>query len=307
MKSQLLPIQFLPNKLREKYLQSRKKQFLSQRKQKGWSQIVEFRGCKFFAGHENKIEYALLNLDGNYDWNNFTAIENMVREGDVCFDIGANIGIYSVILSKLTGHPENIHAFEPVNHIRNKLTSNCKLNGFADVHVNDFALGAEVSTAQMYQIKEDMFRGGTSTFVHNDNVKKIGTDKFNLCEVRIARLDDYVRDNHIERVNFMKIDVEGFEWPVLQGGQETIEKFGPTILLEYDPVRHQESGETNHFKEFFLDNKYQAYEFTAFGSQLVLLPFQFDHTPLKRNIMCINPELKVESRISPSAPARVSV
>jgi FkbM family methyltransferase len=285
MKNQMLPLI-----LKKKYEGIREKRFLN--KQKMWKQIANFKGCKFFAGPDNKLESSLLLPGENYDRNNFTAIEEIIKEGDICFDIGANIGIYSVVLSKLSGNAGNVHSFEPVNHIRQRLKANCKLNGFQDININNIALGAENSTVDMFQIKQGMFRGGTSTFVENDNVESLGKDKFDVCKVNVVQLDEYVKEQNLSKIDFMKIDVESFEWQVLQGGQKTIREFSPTILMEYDPARHAEKGDENQFKEFFEKNDYQVYEFNVFGSNLILIPFDFDHMPIQRNILCFSSKLK---------------
>lgn len=285
MKSQMLPLT-----LKRKYDGLKERRFLN--RQKMWKQIANFKGCKFFAGPDNKLEASLLLPGENYDKNNFIAIEQVVKDGDICFDIGANIGIYSVVLSKLSGDAGNVHAFEPVNHIRQRLEANCKLNGFQAININNIALGAERSTAEMFQIKKGMFRGGTSTFIENDNVESLGKDKFDVCTVDIIQLDEYVKEKKVSKLDFMKIDVESFEWQVLQGGQKTIRKFSPTILMEYDPVRHAEQGDENQFKDFFEANDYQVYEFNVFGDNLTLIPFDFNHMPIQRNILCFSSKLK---------------
>lgn len=285
MKNQILP---LP--LQKKYNELKEKRFLN--RQKMWKQIATFKGCKFFAGPDNKLEASLLLPGENYDKDNFTAIEKLVKKGDICFDIGANIGIYSVILSKISGEATNVHSFEPVNHIRQRLEANCKLNGFQSININNIALGAARSTAEMFQIKKGMYRGGTSTFIENDNVDSLGKDKFDVCTVDIIQLDEYVKEKKLSKIDFLKIDVESFEWQVLQGGRKTVSDFSPTILMEYDPVRHGEKNDSNQFKEFFEEYDYQVYEFKAFGDELTLIPFEFNHIPIQRNILCFSSKLK---------------
>ena len=87
--------------------------------------ILPFRGCKFLCGEVNKIELAIRkgrNWRGHYRYDiaNFSLIENLVSHGDICFDVGANIGIYSNVLARISGNSGNIHSFEPVQHIFKK-------------------------------------------------------------------------------------------------------------------------------------------------------------------------------------------
>ena len=256
-----------------------------------WKQITQFRGCKVFVGPNNKIETVLLKNDGKYDDYNFAVIENIVNPGDVCLDIGANIGVYSMVLAELSGSSQNIHSFEPVRHIRNKLIANAKLNGFKSLHINDFALGAEPGKIDMYQVKEGVFRAGTSTFVENENFQTLDKEHFDVIPVDIKQLDHYVSEQDLTQVDFLKIDVEGFEWNVLQGGQETLKKFKPAIIMEYDFERHNEDHTPDNYRIFLEKNGYKSYEYTIGGGQLVLLPYYFDHTPINRNLLCLHSDM----------------
>lgn len=258
---------------------------------KDWKSVVEFRSSKLWAGPDNKIEAVLLQRDEQYDICNFSALEKLVNKGDVCLDIGANIGVYSVILSQLSGDSANIHSFEPVSHIRNRLMMNARLNGFSDIHINDFALGAAPETIEMNQIKEGVFRGGTSSFLKNENWQSLSDSDFETVPVAVNTLDFYVSDAMLKKVSFLKIDVEGFEWNVLQGAKNTLQTFKPHILMEYDFERHNEEHTPEAYKRFFDELGYRAFEFTIGGGELFLLPYKFDRTPLNRNILCLHPDL----------------
>lgn len=250
--------------------------------------IVDFRGCRFFAGFDNKIETALLRGERHYDLANFTAVAHFVKPDHVCFDIGANIGVYSVVFAGLTGSARNVHAFEPVDHIREKLMANAKLNGFGAIHMNAFALGAETGSLEMFQVKSGRFRGGTSTFIRNENISALGDDEFITRNVEIRTLDRYAADSELVRVDFLKIDVEGFEFFVLEGATRTVARFHPVILLEYDETRHGRQGHGEKLRAFLDGHGYQAYEFTTFGDDLALLPFAFDRQPRNRNLLCLS-------------------
>jgi FkbM family methyltransferase len=255
----------------------------------GWQTVVRFRDCSFFAGGDNKIEDALLRGERHYDFNNFSAVTHFLRRGDVCFDVGANIGVYSVVFSRLSGDASNVHSFEPVDHIRQRLASNAKLNGLVGLNVNDFALGSEPGTGEMHQIKEGHFRGGTSTLADTGVVDEIGKQHFVAREVVVKTLDQYVVETRLARVDFVKIDVEGFELEVLKGASDTLSKYAPTIILEYDVGRLAEGVHT--LRDLLRSHGYRAYDFVSFRDTLVLLPFGFDRRPIHRNILCWNPDV----------------
>jgi FkbM family methyltransferase len=254
---------------------------------KDWKTVVRFRGCVFFAGGDNKIEAALMRGDRYYDRDNFAAVFSFVKPGYVCLDIGANIGVYSVIFGNLSRSAERVHSFEPVDHIRARLQANVRLNGMDSINVNGFALGSDPGSLEMLQIKEGRFRGGASTFVKTENVAEMGESEFEKCQVEIRTLDQYLVDVDLDRVDFVKIDVEGFELNVLRGAENTLSQFKPTIILEYDERRHGEQSDS--IKELLRRHGYHTYQFTSFDETLVLLPFDFARQPINRNVLCWNP------------------
>ena len=255
-----------------------------------WQTVVRFRDCSFFASDQNKIEAALLRGERHYDTNNFTAVAHFLRPGDVCFDVGANIGVYSAVFARLSGDARLVHSFEPVEHIRRKLEANAKLNGLGGLNVNDFALGSEPGTLEMQQIREGHFRGGTSTLANTGVVDEIGKQHFISREVAVTTVDQYVRETGLTTVDFVKIDVEGFELEVLKGATDTLSRFSPTMILEYDVSRIGEEAGT--LRDLLSGHGYRIYEYVSFRDTLVLLPFGFDRPPIHRNILCWNPEFR---------------
>ncbi|MBH8566034.1 FkbM family methyltransferase [Nostoc sp. CENA67] len=250
--------------------------------------IVEFRGTRIICRQDNKLEYKLLTDPDSYDESNFYAITSLVKEGATCFDIGANIGIYSLVLSHLVGTNGQIHAFEPVDHIRHKFLVNLAFNGAKNVLVRDFALGDRLNELPMYQVKEGLFRGGTSTFVHNNNVEVMGEDAFERRTVRIMKLDEYVAEQNLTRLDFIKIDVEGFELNVFQGAINTLAKFKPTILFEHDQNRlNGLKILESQFSEILSNLGYSCFEVFNDGRRNLLAPYCFDRKLKGNNLLAI--------------------
>lgn len=259
--------------------------------------VQEFNGCRFFCGDNNKIERELKkgrNFLGeyHYDFINFAVVKSLVASGHVCLDIGANIGVYSNVFAHLSGSAENVHAFEPVRHIRHKLLANAKLNGHTGLNVNDFALGDAESRMTMFQIKPGHIRGGVSSLLQNDTYKQLGAENYDEVEVAVTLLDNYVGERDLRSVDFIKIDVEGFEMNVLRGGRKTVEKYRPFVLLELDFDRHG-AAVGREMKEYFSSLDYQAFEpeaakKTPFSSrELSFTPYSFEASPRRRNILLV--------------------
>lgn len=275
----------VPHFFRRLYLDFRRSSFV--KKNDNSIEIVPFRGCNFFASRNNKIESALRTVGEFYDWSNFIVVQTFVHEGAVCIDVGANIGVYSSVMARLVGHAGAVHAFEPVCHVRQKLLANVQLNGHSWIEVNECALGDGNDILEMHQVNEGEFRSGTSSFVKNENFSQMGPEKFTTIRVTVKTLDRYVEDCCLDKIDFVKLDVEGFELKVLLGGEATIDRYGPTILMEYDSVRHGHDAAA--FIEFFERLQYETYEFITFDQKLALIPFSFDRSPSGRNILCFRP------------------
>ncbi|TVR84875.1 MAG: FkbM family methyltransferase, partial [Rhodospirillales bacterium] len=203
----------------------------------------------------------------------------------LCFDVGANIGAYSVQLSKRCSPGGTVHSFEPVYHIRQKLHLNLAVNGARNVTVNDFALGDQDALLEMHQVKEGVFRAGTSSFVKNATIQAMGNDKFVVDVAKTRTLDGYVAEMGFQRIDFIKIDVEGFEFNVLRGGIKSIRQFRPAIILEFEFDRHGDL--SNKFVEFFAGLNYGVFHCWSIGRNLVVEPFDFSFQPKERNVLCL--------------------
>jgi FkbM family methyltransferase len=129
----------------------------------------------------------------------------------VMFDVGANIGYYSILFSRLApqGH---IHAFEPTKTAR-MLQTNLNHSGCANVTIHEMALGAQTGEVV-------------------DSIYRIWGDEAEERVYPFMRLDDFVARNGIERLDCIKIDVDSFDFEVLQGATETIRALKPKIVVE---------------------------------------------------------------------------
>lgn len=253
------------------------------------AQIVEFNGARIVCTPFNKLENKLLKDAAGYDLPNFRALTALVREDDICFDIGANIGIYSSVLSRCVGANGHVHAFEPVRHIRRKLNTNLAMNGARNVTVNGFALGAEPGELPMFQVKEGIFRAGTSTFMRNNNVEAMGEDSFEKEIVRITTLDAYAEEKTLPHLGFIKIDVEGFELNVFKGAFKTLAKFKPAILFEHDQKRLGGiQVDEKEFADILGGLEYSCFEISMMGERLSLEPFNFDRKIHGNNLIALH-------------------
>lgn len=154
---------------------------------------------------------------GEYEAVISNILRRLVNPGDVCLDIGANIGWYTTLFQKLIGTRGQVHAFEPVPHIFDHLGRNVKLNAPPDnVTLNNCALGNEEKNVELH-VFTDMPDGHSSisTFDHAN---------FETFTCKMMTLDSYLSEHKIGNVSIVKIDVEGAELMTLQGALKLFEQ-----------------------------------------------------------------------------------
>lgn len=151
---------------------------------------------------------------------------NLLKRGDRVIDAGANIGYYSLVAANCVGGEGRVYSFEPipVNYMR--LKKHITLNHLEQVvTVNNMGLWDENKELQFSQSQDKHDNFGT----FSAGIKEQVAQTF-ACPV--VRLDDYVKQNQIARVDFIKMDVEGAELLALKGAIQTIRRDRPTVLLE---------------------------------------------------------------------------
>jgi FkbM family methyltransferase len=149
-------------------------------------------------------------------------VRRTIQADWVCFDIGACFGWYSVLFSQLAGEGQ-VHAFEPVSDNRACLEANLTLNNCSNVKINSFALGEKQSRTKIY-IPNDGVSGSFKAHAR--------LDKCNVFEVDVSTLDQYFREARINRLDFIKADIEGAEFLMLKGAEDTLRVYRPIMMLE---------------------------------------------------------------------------
>ena len=156
----------------------------------------------------------------------------ILKPGDVALDIGANIGAHTLPIARCVGPSGQVHAFEPTVFAFAKLEANIARNPKLGERItagqtllSDGGEDAPPTTiASSWPL--DGGRGGHP--LHGGHEKPTEGAK-------AKTLDSYVAQAGLERIDFIKLDVDGNECQVLRGGQETLRRFRPPIILELAP------------------------------------------------------------------------
>ena len=163
-------------------------------------------------------------------------VENMRRDW-VCFDVGANIGYYSILFSRLA--PEGrVYAFEPTDTI-GLLQKNLAHHTARNVEPIKVALGS--------------FSGRLT-----ENVFRIWGQPAERKEYDFETIDNMVNTLHLDRLDCLKIDVDSFDFDVLRGARSTLERFNPWIVIELNHALAKRNQTVNEALEWLVSRGYES-------------------------------------------------
>lgn len=166
-----------------------------------------------------------------------TGLTDVVRPGDVCVDVGAAAGLYTVMLSDLVGPGGRVHSIEPLRFAHPLWTRLLRAGEGTNVTHHALALGAEPSSARMsVPIGKYGLVTGRSFLAWKTSGVGSNSEFTGQVEVfvEVDTLDQLCARAGMSRLDFIKIDVEGGELDVLRGGQYMIEKYRPSMLIEIE-------------------------------------------------------------------------
>ena len=152
-------------------------------------------------------------------------LDRLMRAGDLTIDIGANLGYYARLMSRIAGRNGHVYAVEPVAPIRRVLERN--LSGCGNVDILPYALGAAEGEIRMGNatVRTGGYFGTGQNFV-NDG----GTSAAAEFPARMRRGSELFAG--LGRLDFIKCDIEGYEVMVMNELRPLLERFRPTVLIE---------------------------------------------------------------------------
>jgi len=157
-------------------------------------------------------------------------VERLLRPGMTVLDIGAHQGLYTLLASRRVGPSGRVFSFEPSPRERRALRLNLTINSCDNVVVQALALGSQETTANLYVV--DKYNTGYNS-LRPPNVP----EPTSTIAVRVRTLDNWVAEEKIDRVDFIKLDVEGAELSVLKGARELLARTWPVLLTEIAQIR----------------------------------------------------------------------
>jgi FkbM family methyltransferase len=184
----------------------------------------------------NGLVDAAIFVHGVMEPNFLRLISSNLKSTDVFFDIGSNIGQHGLYASRFCS---TVYCFEPITRLFEQLSLTIAKNNFTNIKALNLALGSNNGVMPIFS---DAYNMGASSILFNKN-------KSLEQMVSVRKLDDFIEQTPT-RIDMMKIDVEGFEWEVLQGAEKTMRKYKPMLLIEYSLPWYNQI-DSNHGKKIF--------------------------------------------------------
>jgi FkbM family methyltransferase len=178
-------------------------------------------------------------------------ISYLSLDGGPFIDVGANTGFYTLMAAAVS-RAVHVIAFEPMTEAFANLERNVQLNekAVSQITLVQAALSGFTGTAQFYETINAMGFLSTSSTLELDHAKTIGTD-FRMTEVPTVTLDEWTATHGVESASLIKIDAEGHEQGVIEGGLKFLGKVRPIIVVELLQTDH-----LPFFREFVADHHY---------------------------------------------------
>lgn len=202
---------------------------------------------------------------GMYAPAEITALKRVLKPDSVFFDVGANIGVFSVVAAGIASRGKVV-SFEPVGFLNERLNQNIQVNSFSNVVVEQLALGNQKGELEIYlpnQRASDGTHNVSMATLYDDGSGDWGQSQ----TVPIVTLDEYWKTNSFDRLDVMKMDIEGAELYALQGAQWIFENCRPTVLIEFNAKATKRAGyPVSELEDFFKERGYRLHSLGAKGS-----------------------------------------
>lgn len=222
------------------------------------------RHLYFWGGYEEEISAHWLRL---------------ARESRIVFDVGANVGLYS-LLAGWANPQSKVYAFEPTVELTAILQRNIELNGMQNISVEPVAVGGSE--------RMGFLRLCAGSDGSNEGMNYLSTDKKGESDLPVAvvSLDSYCRSRNIEQIDLIKMDIEGGEYEALLGARQLLQRQAiGCIFIEMAEWAAQRSGHSTYaIKQLLVDAGYRLFRVGSQG----LVPMALETTARPENAIAFS-------------------
>lgn len=220
---------------------------------------------------------------GYYNLNMVPLLDKLLKPGMTVIDIGANIGEITMVSAKRVGVSGRVISFEPVDKVASALIFNIQRNNLTQVHVVQSGLS---DVARRSVPIYDSYGSAASDDENAGRGSLYGNGSGNkpLQNVSITTLDLWATEQPLQRIDLIKIDIEGAELSCLRGAAATLAKFHPMLIVEVQDESATAAGYRTKDILQFLSSF--GYEFMAIGNHGQLTSTDATHLAAFQNIFC---------------------
>lgn len=174
--------------------------------------------------------------------------------GKKIYDIGGNLGLFSIFFANAAGNNGAVYSFEPNPYLYRFIIKNKAINGLTNLYPFNVGIGART---EMQTLVVPLYQLGSGTFSAEVR-ERLSWKKARMYDAQVFRLDDFVGANRIPLPDFVKMDVEGFEYNVLKGMNEILHECKPKMFIEI-----HYTGDLESIYRLLIDHGYSIYHVEA--------------------------------------------
>ena len=223
---------------------------------------------------------------GTYEELEAKIMEEKIEIGNIVVDVGANIGLHTLNMARIVGNAGQVFAFEPDPSNFEILKKNAKINNYKNIILEQKAVGDKHGKTTLYQSDNPI----------NHRIFPQSERANSQVQVELTNLDNYFDSDMIDKINFIKIDVEGMEFGVLKGMKNILKNNkNIKILFEFVPKDTIEAGfipiellnylTSNGFKLYCMDEKTKKLLYVSNNEEILRLCSTTNNT-ISRNLLC---------------------
>lgn len=219
--------------------------------------VDSYMGDLYFPSHDSIIA-PRIEQGGIWEQDEFSAILNNVNPGDVCLNVGAHVGYFTCLLSKVTGSEGIVYSIEANPDFEKYIKKNVESVAYDNVNIISAAAGS--STGQINLYVNDSNTGDNRVFSPESIENPLDTQLMTCSQVINVKLDTV--DNLIgsTALDFVLIDCQGYDHHVVRGMKKSLQLKMPKIILEFTPNFITALGE----KPIDILNEYQSLGFDIY-------------------------------------------
>jgi FkbM family methyltransferase len=256
--------------------------YFTKHPEKAW-RTIRMNGYKMKLNVSYRMA-ALVYWRGAHEWAPIYLLKNTLKPGMNFYDVGANMGEFTLLAANAVGENGKVFSFEPMSEMFGLLQHNIALNNFQNrVGLFNIALSDKKGEADLFAATEVNEVGS-----HEDGLHTLyGTKERSvfLQKIQLEKLDELFTEKNLSKPDVLKVDVEGAELFVLKGAEAILKKYQPKIILEFNSETSEAAGYTQQDLLSFL--KPLGYQFYEIGNRGKLSLLNETNLPALTNLFCV--------------------